>query len=236
MDTRCWGFSAWKLLHSITFGYPVRPTRKDQTIYYHFFSSIKNVLPCIFCRNSFDQFEKELPLKDHLDSRDSLVTWLYLMHNKVNDKLRKCGEHDEPDAELDDVKNFYSKYVRTLNNSQSRLNVPGWDFIYCVIFDFPVKKPDAARTAGIIVFFQLLQAVLPFHSFRNYYTDYISLHPIKDVLNNKQAFKRWFYNLEKGYCVQRQLEYRSYSETCKYIDQFKADCSIKNGKPICRAP
>ena len=46
-------------------------------------------LPCKYCRKSFKKFLKELPIDNHLDSRDSLTYWLYLIHDKVNKKLIK---------------------------------------------------------------------------------------------------------------------------------------------------
>lgn len=57
-----------------------------------FFNSIKEVLPCKYCRASTTEFmEKELPL--HPRIRDT-ARWLYELHNRVNKKLREQSKTD----------------------------------------------------------------------------------------------------------------------------------------------
>jgi len=97
--TKVWGPPGWVFLHSISFGYPNNPssfdTSKGQPVgttvfkYRAFFQDLGWVFPCVYCRNSYQQFVKELPLTDTvLSSRDNLVEWLYNIHNKVNEKLQ----------------------------------------------------------------------------------------------------------------------------------------------------
>ena len=97
--TKVWGPPGWMFLHSITFGYPANPSSFDNetkqpkgttvTKYRAFFQDLGWVFPCVYCRNSYKQFLKELPLTDTvLSSRDNLVKWLYDIHNKVNNKLQ----------------------------------------------------------------------------------------------------------------------------------------------------
>jgi hypothetical protein len=50
-------------------------------------TSLKDTLPCIYCRRSYAVFLKELPIENHLRSRQSMMKWLYLIHDKVNQKL-----------------------------------------------------------------------------------------------------------------------------------------------------
>jgi hypothetical protein len=52
-------------------------------------TSLQDILPCIFCRNSFREFLKQLPIEPFLVGRIELVYWLYLMKDKVNNKLIK---------------------------------------------------------------------------------------------------------------------------------------------------
>ena len=37
------------------------PTTKDKETYAAFFNTIRHVLPCIYCRNSFHEYITELP-------------------------------------------------------------------------------------------------------------------------------------------------------------------------------
>jgi hypothetical protein len=90
MQTRVWGPAGWIFLHSIAQNYPWKPSEEQMNYYYNFFKLVGNVLPCRFCRESYQQFIKEmgtiLSLKTMVD-RKSVVTWLYKVHNLVNKKL-----------------------------------------------------------------------------------------------------------------------------------------------------
>ena len=52
MLTSVWGPPLWHSLHTISFNYPVKPTKEQKKHYYDFFSSLANVLPCRYCRDN----------------------------------------------------------------------------------------------------------------------------------------------------------------------------------------
>lgn len=87
LNTKCWGPPLWVSLHSITFGYPVKPTEKHKRNYKQFIVGLKNVLPCKYCRDSYTNFLKEINIDNYLDSRKTLTKFMYLIHEKVNNKL-----------------------------------------------------------------------------------------------------------------------------------------------------
>lgn len=94
MSTRNWGPDAWNFLFiSIMGRYPMEIKTDEHRKIRHDFkvllTSLANILPCIFCRNSFEIFLKELPIKPFLQGRIQLMYWLYLMKDKVNTKLIK---------------------------------------------------------------------------------------------------------------------------------------------------
>ena len=97
MDTRFWGPDGWRLLHSITIGYPEKPSSEDKQLYSVFFKILKYVLPCIYCRRSYEQYINELPIEPFLKNKKSLSEWLYHIHNKVNAKLRGQGLNPNSD-------------------------------------------------------------------------------------------------------------------------------------------
>ena len=86
MQTRVWGPAGWLFLHSIAQNYPWKPTPEQQNNYLIFFKQVGNVLPCRYCRESYQKFAKSLSIETMKD-RKSIVTWLYLIHQKVNKKL-----------------------------------------------------------------------------------------------------------------------------------------------------
>jgi hypothetical protein len=91
MITKLWGPHLWKSLHSITFGYPIQPTEQHIYNYREFFRFLGNVLPCSHCRKSYNQYiyDNNTNIDDpiHFQNRQNLCYWLYLIHNKVNNKL-----------------------------------------------------------------------------------------------------------------------------------------------------
>lgn len=93
MMTKVWGPAGWLFLHCVTFGYPyaINPEneqhRPKPEEYYNFFYYLGKVMPCRYCRESYQQFFKELDLSKSLNTRQDLAKWLYDIHNKVNHKL-----------------------------------------------------------------------------------------------------------------------------------------------------
>lgn len=88
MNTYIWGPPLWRLVHSVS--YCAKAPHADELAL--FFLSFKNVLPCIYCRRSFEEFEKKLS-KDKSLSRiihdNELFQWSYALHDLVNEKLDK---------------------------------------------------------------------------------------------------------------------------------------------------
>ena len=61
-------------------------------------------------------FDGKLPIIDYLDNREKMIEWLYKIHNKVNNKLRRQGlcHHKNPD--LKDVKIQYKPIIEKINS------------------------------------------------------------------------------------------------------------------------
>ncbi|AYV78985.1 MAG: putative FAD-linked sulfhydryl oxidase [Faunusvirus sp.] len=89
MQTKEWGPKLWIPLHCMTFNYNINPTDKDIMTYKTFFSVLGDILPCKYCRQSYQVYIKYLPIEGYLDSRHGVTYWLYTFHNLVNDKIFK---------------------------------------------------------------------------------------------------------------------------------------------------
>lgn len=94
LATKSWGPSGWFFMFScIIGGYPPEidlKNKEHQKIKKHFknmLTSLGYTMPCVYCRNSFQHFLKELPIEPFLIGRLKLFEWLYLIRNKVNEKL-----------------------------------------------------------------------------------------------------------------------------------------------------
>lgn len=89
MDPSIWGACLWKALHFIAIGYPKDPTFQDVTAYKEFFENLWKVLPCNSCSINYRRHLKEIPLDSYLLNNHKLFEWTFLIHNKVNEELKK---------------------------------------------------------------------------------------------------------------------------------------------------
>ncbi len=94
IKTRYWGPHAWEFLFSSIAGaYPIKIDYNDKEHvkimkkFHAMMRSLEYTLPCFWCRHSFGDYLKELPLEDYSDSRKNMMKWLYIIHDKVNKKL-----------------------------------------------------------------------------------------------------------------------------------------------------
>jgi hypothetical protein len=129
MMTKVWGPAGWLFLHCVSFGYPFainsdnpeHLTKKED--YFKFFYYLGKVFPCKYCRESYQDFIKEIPLHDKLNTRKDLCKWLYDIHNKVNDKL---GVIERPTfAEVE--KKYEALRAKCTGNPANNANVEGFN-------------------------------------------------------------------------------------------------------------
>lgn len=88
--TKIWGEPGWTFNHSITFGYPLEPNEEQKNKYKNYFISLGDVLPCRYCRESYQKFittGKTALTDEVLKNRNTLTKWFYLVHEAVNAKL-----------------------------------------------------------------------------------------------------------------------------------------------------
>lgn len=118
MLTSVWGPPMWHSLHTISFNYPVNPSDKDKNDYLIFFKSLKNILPCKYCRDNFKKNLKQLPLnKSTMKNRETLSRWVYNLHEMVNTNLGK-----KSNLTYEKVRDRYENFrARCLNNSKNKI-------------------------------------------------------------------------------------------------------------------
>ena len=115
MLTSVWGPSLWHSLHTISFNYPVKPTLEQKEYYFKFFMSLRNILPCKYCRINYKKNIKKVPLKKStMKNREALSRWLYELHEEINRMLHKksCLTYDQ-------VRNRYEMFrARCINDKK----------------------------------------------------------------------------------------------------------------------
>ena len=101
MKPSVWGPQFWFILHIISFEYPENPTEIDKNIYYSFYSSLRDILPCEMCKKHYREFLHKHPLMPFLDKKADFIQWVIDIHNQVNISLGK------PVLSLDEVLDIY---------------------------------------------------------------------------------------------------------------------------------
>ena len=119
MLTTVWGPSLWHSLHTISFNYPIIPTKKQKKEYLDFFKSLKNILPCKHCRLNYLQNLKVVPLNmNTMKNRETLSRWLYELHEEINSMLGKTSN-----LTYNDIRNRYEMFrSRCLNDAPIKKN------------------------------------------------------------------------------------------------------------------
>lgn len=82
-----WGRATWTLLNCVAMTYPDAPTAQQQKSYRRFLLSLKDVLPCSICRQSYKAWLGRNPPR--LETKTALLRWLIDTHNYVNKRLGK---------------------------------------------------------------------------------------------------------------------------------------------------
>lgn len=221
MNTASWGPDGWKLLHSIAYCYTYNDdyTEIHKSIYKRLFNAIQHILPCVYCRRSYSAYMKELSIDPYLykaseHPKKNLFYHLYLIHNKVNDKLRGQGYNDKPDPSYSDVIKYYESFVKKVNC------IVGWHFLYCMIFNYPENGDDCSkrRKHAYVQFFTCLKYLLPCIRIRDKYRSYIESHPIEESLDTRESLKKWLYKLEK---LMKGDKCKPYKIRCEIVEQCR---------------
>ena len=101
LDPKIWGPHYWFFLHTIAMSYPVHPNAVTKKKYYDFVQNIPLFIPVESMAGEFSKLLDKYPVQPYLDNKESIIRWMWFIHNKINKKLEK------PEISLND---FYVKY------------------------------------------------------------------------------------------------------------------------------
>ena len=211
MQTTKWGPSGWNLFHNVAIGY--KPTRENKARYRAFYESFKQILPCKYCRQSYSTFFDATPIDRFLVSSEQLFYWTYLMHNKVNDKLRKQGFLTTPNPSYQEIKKQYQKGCYNKCTYADYIV-----FIGCVVFNYgsignSKDCPPQCTQDGYKTFFDFLTIIFP------------KIHKKltkSDLKNNCNIVVWYFANV---LVPSKQSNMRLFETYVNYFANFRASCS-----------
>ena len=115
LKTKVWGPAGWDFLFSSIMGaYPFKIDENNKEhikIKKYFKCTLKGLqwtLPCIYCRESYKKFWKQLPIEKYLKGRVELMYWLYLIKDKVNNKLMEQEQEEYTQTMFEAKQMYYS--------------------------------------------------------------------------------------------------------------------------------
>ena len=150
MDVKFWGPSGWELLHLITVTTGGLKEKKE------LFSTLDEILPCKYCRQSAEQFIKEDP------PSNNIAVWLYDFHDKVNRKLHNQHLEDPKIPEPEKSPKFESVLKKFQNILKERsIKYPGKEFLLSIALNFD-KKANKQHE----VFWNTLLKLYPYYELR----------------------------------------------------------------------
>jgi len=92
MLTTVWGPGLWHFLHTMSFNYPVQPTRENKQSYRNFIYSLEHILPCKYCRMNLKKNFVAVPLRySDMKNRDTFSRYVYRLHEHINKMLHKTS-------------------------------------------------------------------------------------------------------------------------------------------------
>jgi hypothetical protein len=89
LDPTVWGPHMWFFLNTIAITYPLRPNAVTKKKYYDFIQNLPMFIPIEHMSGEFSKLLDEYPVQPYLDKRETLIRWVWFIHNKINQKLEK---------------------------------------------------------------------------------------------------------------------------------------------------
>ena len=235
MDTRFWGPSGWKFLHLLAEMMPVKLNKTEQKIVKQFMLCWRDLLPCKYCRKSFTKYTTSYPIDKHLETRLALTRWLFVIHNKVNNKLRRQGycNYDNPEFTL--IQELYTNLATNTTNPIKLLLELGHDFLGSIIINYSAYiHNNSDRVPTINGYYYTMATVLPqmleitishhpaYHQesaplMRQLHTYYRKspLHLAEDGSSNDKLIE-WYYGIiclvNSHYCVSKVNQFVKHFE------------------------
>lgn len=229
MNTTKWGPYAWTAVHTIVNNLPENIIPEQQEWLHMFFDSMKLVLPCKYCRQSFTKFLMINPLIDkkpdgtvinNLSTRDNMRKWLYNMHNLVNDKLRKqkegTGDYFPPNPTFEEATNQINE------TTPGKFTTGLWMFLHAVSMNYE-KNPDPFKDIAYHIFFNTLGHLSMPLQWNTLYLD--QLDSFASRIRRQGGLFDYIYDIRAA--LDRTTP--SYRHIKQVVSSWKAKCKVFRG-------
>lgn len=152
MNSKVWGQFLWRLLHTITYSYPNNCSSNLKTKYIEIFYCLRDIIPCVICRNHYKQRLTKMPVENYMGNKDAFINWLINLHNEVNVGLHKrfVSRQEADKVYIDDKGNLRFDFkdfviLFRLFSMMTEINYPGVKKFITLVFEiypneFLIKK------------------------------------------------------------------------------------------------
>lgn len=128
MQSAIFGPAFWLTIHITSFNYPTNPSEQNKQDYCTWLLSIKNILPCKFCR---ENFHKNLQAANFswkvMASRETFSRFCYDLHDAVNRMLNKTS------PPFEEIRDRYESFrARCLSEEEKQRMLGVQDELGCV--------------------------------------------------------------------------------------------------------
>ena len=89
MSPAVWGPIVWSTMHIVSLGYSDQPTQEESDSAIRFYESLQHMIPCPICKEHYRVFLEQMPVRNAVQSRQTLIRWVFTIHNHVNEQLGK---------------------------------------------------------------------------------------------------------------------------------------------------
>lgn len=83
-----WGPPIWTAMYTIAYVFPTDPTTEHCENVATYYTVLADLLPCEECREHYQTFLKDNPIRESSSSRESLLIWVNGLHNMVNELVK----------------------------------------------------------------------------------------------------------------------------------------------------
>jgi len=129
LDDKVWGPLYWKFLYTVALTYPNHPNDITKRKYYDLIMNFPLFLPNENMGNTFSKFLDNYPPQCYLSTKESLIKWVWFIHNKMNIFLGKkeIGYYEA-------MNNFYEDYKpKDVKKKEEKKNKHKYIFLTTII-------------------------------------------------------------------------------------------------------
>jgi hypothetical protein len=84
---KLWGPQYWFVMRCVAANYPKNPNMAERNKAYNFYNELTSLMPCETCRTNYSLHAMKYPLRDWLDSRDRLISWVELINQLTTNMI-----------------------------------------------------------------------------------------------------------------------------------------------------